>query len=119
MKYIDEDLDKPIFHLTRGDLSQHNEDVLEQILSNRDFELSNQLLAQAYLFINTYKIDCLRFNKIQFQFSCPYCKGCEGCQSDDGYCSKYCMHGNDCELAKFIETLEKSFKEPNLKEYKL
>jgi len=102
---VEENLDESIFHLTRGDLSQNNMDILEQIKSNKNIEVVNQLLAQAYLFLNTQKNSCLDIS--DFKFRCISCKGCGASYEDCD--SKYCLHANDCDLAKFIETLEKTF----------
>lgn len=96
-----------IYHQDLEDLSKHNCKIINRIHSNKDIELANQLLAQAYLFLNTCRNSCLNFREIGTSFSCLWCNGCKGCASDDGYCSKYCLHANNCELSKFIEKLEK------------
>ncbi len=97
-----------IYHQDTEDLSKHNCEVIDRIHSNKNIELANQLLAQTYLFLNTYSRSCLNFRENGISFQCLWCKGCEGCKSDDGYCSRYCLHANDCELNKFfIEKLEK------------
>ena len=101
-----------IYHQNIEDLSKNNCKIIDKIHSNKNIELANQLLAQAYLFLNTYHRSCLNFEG--FKFSCHWCKGCEGCQSEDGYCSKYCLHSDDCEFSKFIiEKIETIFIEKN------
>ncbi len=97
-----------IYHQDVDELSKNNLKIINNIHSNKDLTLANQLLAQAYLFLFTYKRKCLDFEGNGISFICKWCKGCEGCKSNDGYCSKYCMHANDCELAQFItDKLEK------------
>lgn len=100
-------LSNKIYHLDQDELSKTNLKVINNIHSNENVELANQLLAQAYLFLNTSHRSCLSFEK-GISFSCLWCKGCEGCKSDDGYCSKYCLHADNCELGKFVHKLEQS-----------
>lgn len=96
-----------IYHLDQDELSRNNLKIINNIHSNKDLELANQLLAQAYLFL----IESKKLNLFSTPF-CRWCKGCDGCKSDDGYCSKYCMHADNCDLSEFIEDkLEKSFKD--------
>jgi hypothetical protein len=99
-----------IYHQDADDLSKNNIKVINNIRSNTDIDLANQLLAQSYLFLNAYRRNCLNFDE-GVSFSCLWCKGCEGCKSDDGYCSQYCLHANDCKFSEFfVEKLEKNFK---------
>ncbi len=102
---------RKVFHLDWDELSPNNDKIIKHIKSNTDIKLANRLLAQAYLFVHSNRVNFLDFSSEGLKFTCAYCKGCEGCKSADGYCSKYCMHANDCELAKFVEKLEKSFKD--------
>jgi len=99
-----------IYHQNTDELSKNNCKIINNIHSNKDLKLANQLLAQAYLFLNTFKRSSLNFEK-GISFSCHWCNGCKGCQSDDGYCSKYCLHADDCELSNFLsEKIEATFK---------
>ena len=108
--YTDEDLNQPIFHLTLGDLSQNNMEILDKIKSNQNIELANRLLAQSYLFLNSSVKNTLNMDSLEgLVFRCAWCTGCKGCATDDGECSKYCLHDDNCALAKFMEKLEKEF----------
>lgn len=94
-----------IYHKDQDELSKNNLKIINKIHSNENIELSNQLLAQAYLFL----IDYGRRNFFSTPF-CHWCKGCEGCGTDDGYCGKYCMHADNCEFSEFVHKLEQPFK---------
>lgn len=99
-----------IYHEDRDELSKNNIKIVTNIQFNQNIDLANQLLAQAYLFLTIYKRKCLYATNNGFEFGCNWCKGCDGCKSDDGYCSKYCLHADDCVLAEFMNKLEQTFK---------
>lgn len=104
-----------IYHQDIEELSKNNLKTINNIHLNEDLKLANQLLAQAYLFLNIYKRDCWDFGKNGITFECKWCIGCNGCKSVDGYCSKYCMHADDCDLVKFVkDELEKINEKTNI-----
>lgn len=98
-------LNHKIYHEDRNELSENNVKIVNNIQTNQDIKVANELLAQAYLFLNKIRKESA--------FLKHDCLWCDGCRNVDEYScdSMYCLHAHDCPLAEFvIDKIEKRFK---------